>query len=91
MEENNYTITLNNTEDQKLYTIDSTIQPLSLTFHDIVTREKIGEFRDVNGVLSFEGNVDESGKIFTDFICNCFNSRIQDLIKKAKEDTDDSI
>lgn len=90
-EENEFSITLNGTADQKLYTIDSTPRPLSLSFHDPITRDKIGEFKDVGGILSFEGNVDESGKIFTDYICGCFNARIQHLIKEAKEGTNDSI
>ena len=47
--------------------------PLSIIFTSH-TGQKLGEFKEVDGKLTFEGNVDESGKMFVDFICKSFNA-----------------
>lgn len=44
----------------------------------------LGIFKEVDGKLTFEGNIDEAGKIFVDFICYNFNERIKYLNNNMK-------
>lgn len=50
-----------------------TTQPVSIVFTSNLTGKKIGEFKEVDGKLTFEGDVTESGKQFVDFVCKTFN------------------
>jgi putative endonuclease len=39
----------------------------------------LGQFKEESGKLTFEGDVSESGKLFTDFIVKSFNERLKYL------------
>ena len=52
-------------------------QPINITFTDPNTREYLGEFYEEGGELKFTGNVNESAKVFVEFICKSFNERIK--------------
>jgi hypothetical protein len=49
---------------------------ISITFISPITNKIIGEFKEVNNKLTFEGDVDEAGKVFVDFICKTFNKKL---------------
>lgn len=49
---------------------------VSITFNSPITNKILGEFKEVNNKLSFEGDVDEAGKVFVDFICKTFNNKV---------------
>ena len=53
--------------------------PMSIIISNPLTQEVLGEFKEKDGLLIFEGKVDESGKIFVDFICKTFEQRIKHL------------
>jgi hypothetical protein len=65
--------------------------PMNITFTSPITGKKIGVFSELDGKLNFSGDLDESGKIFVDFVCNSFNKRIQDMIQEAQGDNNDSV
>ena len=54
--------------------------PISIIIHDN-NGEELGRFTEKDGILTFEGKVDEAGKRFVDYVCETFNSRIKELIK----------
>lgn len=57
----------------KTKTLFSQQDPI-ITFTDIKNNNEIvGQFRIINGVLTFEGNTDKSAKIFIEFLCETFN------------------
>ena len=41
----------------------------------------LGRFIEKDGLLIFEGKVNESGKVFVDFICETFEARIKEMLK----------
>ena len=49
---------------------------VSITFSSPITNKILGEFKEVDNKLTFEGDVTESGKVFVDFICKTFNKDI---------------
>jgi hypothetical protein len=54
----------------------------SITFnHDKVG--EVGRFDFNDGVLRFTGNVDESGKIFIDFLLDAFGNKIKEIKEQA--------
>ena len=63
--------------------------PINITFTDPNTREYLGEFYEEGGELKFTGNVNESAKVFVEFICKLFNERIkqerQEMIDALRE------
>ena len=52
---------------------------MTIRISNPLTTEILGEFKEKDGVLTFEGKVDESGKVFVDFICKTFKERIEHL------------
>lgn len=46
--------------------------PTTFIITSSITGEVLGVFKEVNGKLTFEGQVDEAGKVFTDFVCKTF-------------------
>lgn len=71
---NNYTI-------NSISTNNIEALPINITFRSYEDLKYLGSFYEENGVLKFEGEVNKSGKIFTDFICKEFNDRINQLVK----------
>jgi hypothetical protein len=60
--------------------------PILMTFYKSNSGTgKVGEFKEVNGLLTFEGNVDESAKLFVDRVCELFKQRIEELYGKSKK------
>lgn len=53
--------------------------PMIIIISDPITNEILGEFKEKDGLLTFEGKVDDSGKVFVDFICETFKKRIEHL------------
>lgn len=53
--------------------------PMTIRFSDPITNEILGELKEKDGLLTFEGKVDDSGKVFVDFICETFKKRIEHL------------
>lgn len=55
--------------------------PMTMTIRisDPITNEILGEFKEKDGLLTFEGKVDDAGKVFVDFICETFKKRIEHL------------
>ena len=49
-----------------------------------LTGEFLGEFKEKQGLLTFEGKTDEAGKIFVDFICATFKQRIEHLYNPSQ-------
>lgn len=83
---------------KELETIDLTVQnrPLdivgqtftpkfNLSFHSD-SRDLGKFFEDENGRLSFEGDVNESAKVFADHFCELFNDRIEEIKKESKNE-----
>lgn len=60
------------------------VPPVSINFNSTVDGSFLGTFCEKDGLLTFEGNVDEAGKVFVNFICKTFNGRITELIKEGK-------
>ena len=87
MENNEYSISLNELENNDLTFISTFVPPpLSITFNDVKNGNKqVGSFGIKDGKLTFDGDVSESGKIFVDFICESFDERIQLMIKEIKD------
>ena len=54
-------------------------QPINLEFRD--QNGIIGQFKEVNGKFTFEGELEESGRIFVDFVLKTFEQRILWLTK----------
>ena len=54
-------------------------QQMSIRITNPQTNEFLGEFKEKDGLLTFEGNVDEAGDIFVKFICETFKQRIEHL------------
>lgn len=61
--------------------------PTLIRFSDPITQEIFGEFKEKDGVLTFEGKVDDAGKIFVDFVCRIFKDRIDYLIETQSPTT----
>ena len=53
--------------------------PMTIRISDPITNEILGEFKEKEGLLTFEGKVDDAGKVFVDFICETFKQRIEHL------------
>jgi len=53
--------------------------PMTIRISNPITNEILGEFKEKDGLLTFEGKVDDAGKIFVDFICETFKQRIEHL------------
>lgn len=53
--------------------------PMTIRISNPITNEILGEFKEKDGLLTFEGKVDVSGKVFVDFICETFKQRIEHL------------
>jgi hypothetical protein len=53
--------------------------PMTIRISDPMTNEMLGEFKEKDGLLTFEGKVDDAGKVFVDFICETFKQRIEHL------------
>ncbi len=51
--------------------------PLSITFTSVETGYFLGRFFEDEGKLKFEGNLDESGEIFIDFLVRSFSERVE--------------
>tara|TARA_R110002072_G_scaffold298877_1_gene473483 strand:+ start:2264 stop:2512 length:249 start_codon:yes stop_codon:yes gene_type:complete len=49
---------------------------VGITFSSPITNKILGEFKEVDNKLTFEGDITESGKVFVDFICKTFNKNI---------------
>jgi hypothetical protein len=60
----------------------NTPQPILITFTNPINGQHLGELKEVDGLLTFNGNIDESGKLFVDYICNLFNERIKQICDK---------
>ena len=52
---------------------------MTIRISDPITNEILGEFKEKDGLLTFEGKVDDAGKVFVDFICETFKQRIEHL------------
>jgi hypothetical protein len=57
--------------------INITPSPMMIRISNPQTNEVLGEFKEKDGLLTFEGNVDEAGKVFVDYICRVFKQRIE--------------
>ena len=53
--------------------------PMTIRISDPMTNEILGEFKEKDGLLTFEGKVDDAGKVFVDFICETSKQRIEHL------------
>lgn len=56
-----------------------------MRIHDVNSGEPLGTFKEVDGKLTFEGDVDGAGKLFVDFICKSFNERIKNERKELEQ------
>lgn len=56
---------------QKTKTLFNLKEEPVISFRD--TNKVVGQFRIINGVLTFEGNTEKSAKIFIEFLCETFN------------------
>jgi hypothetical protein len=65
-------------------TINITPPPMMIRISNPKTNEILGEFKEKEGLLTFEGNVDEAGKVFVDYICRVFKQRIEYNITNNK-------
>jgi hypothetical protein len=65
-------------------TINITPPPMIIRISNPQTNEVLGEFKEKDGLLTFEGNVDEAGKVFVDYICRVFKQRIEYNITNNK-------
>lgn len=73
-----------NTPSALYKTIDITPHPISMVFTNTQNRV-IGHFKEVDGRLTFEGDVDESANMFVNNIINIFNQRIEYLINNQSK------
>jgi hypothetical protein len=64
--------------------INITPPPMIIRISNPQTNEILGEFKEKDGLLTFEGNVDEAGKVFVDYICRVFKQRIEYNITNNK-------
>jgi len=65
-------------------TINITPPPMMIRISNPQTNEILGEFKEKDGLLTFEGNVDEAGKVFVNYICRVFKQRIEYNITNNK-------
>lgn len=65
--------------NHKEYYITKTHLPFYLSFGDV------GKLILDNDKLRFEGSVDESAKIFIEYLCKIFNGYIENLLEKERE------
>ena len=65
--------------DVSVNTFNTVPAPILIRFSDPITNEIFGEFKEKDGLLTFEGKVDDAGKIFVDFIFETFKQRIEHL------------
>ena len=61
-------------------TSNTVLPPLTIRMSNPDTGELLGEFKEKDGVLTFEGKVDDAGKVFVDFVCG-----ISQQIEQAME------
>ena len=66
--------------------MNNIITPYFIRFTNPITGKFLGEFKESNGVLSFEGNVDESAKLFVDFVCNELKKRQEERLMEHNEE-----
>jgi hypothetical protein len=66
-------------------TFNETPTPFVMTFHSS-NKEVIGALKVVDGVFSFEGNAEDSAKMFFDFVCDNLGNYISDIIKNRAID-----
>jgi len=79
------TITINN-DDVPLYNRVIDITPNYTIRFFTKDQKEVGNF-DFNGdKLKFEGDVEESAKIFFDFLLNVFNERIEEIKKESYDE-----
>lgn len=50
-----------------------------ITFLNTESGEVIGQLRDKDGVLVFEGDAEQSAHNFFDYVCDIFNERSDEL------------
>jgi len=65
--------------DNKITKSDS---PVSISIHSPISGVWLGDFVEKEGVLTFNGNVDEAGRVFVDFVCASFNQRMKESTEK---------
>jgi len=65
--------------DNKITKVDS---PVSISIHSPISGVWLGDFVEKEGVLTFNGNVDEAGRVFVDFVCISFNERMKEYTEK---------
>jgi len=73
--------------DPKLGHVQLAPLPMTIVFSNPLTKGFLGKFMEKDGLLTFEGNVDEAGKVFIDFICKTFDQRIEYLINQKMKNT----
>ena len=54
-----------------------------LTFYN-ADQKNVGTFDFNEGKMHFEGDVTESGRVFVDWIVNCFKQRLDDAVKEER-------
>lgn len=75
------------TQDEIKYTVlDTPIKPdYSVTFGRPTDKQQIGRL-DFNGEkMTFEGEAEESAKIFFDYLAGCFHKRLEEERSKERE------
>ena len=67
-------------------TFNATPTPFVMIFRNS-NKEVMGTLKEVDGVFSFEGNAEDSAKVFFDFVCDNFRNYIDNIIKnRANKD-----
>ncbi|MDA3816771.1 MAG: hypothetical protein PF486_05295, partial [Prolixibacteraceae bacterium] len=56
--------------------------PIHIQFTNPQTGVFLGAFKEKDGLLTFEGNVDEAGDMFVKLICETFAQRIEHLMNR---------
>jgi hypothetical protein len=59
-------------------TVEFKLQPISIHISSNTTGEEIGKFYEKDGLLTFEGKVDQAGREFVDHVCRIFNRSMTD-------------
>lgn len=68
----------------KVSNLKFTPPPINIKMCNPLTGEFLGEFKEKQGLLTFEGKTDEAGKVFVDFICATFKQRIEHLYNPSQ-------
>lgn len=66
------------------YSLASIKPSYTIAFHD-KDQKRVGSFDFNEGRMIFEGDVNESGQIFVEFVLNSFKQRIDDAVKAERE------